>query len=61
MGTAMNNAVFERYKRKVYEKLREIDRDIIPASWWDTVIKYYYEHGFSEERTVQTILETRRT
>lgn len=56
----MDDVVFERFKGKVYEKLREIDRDIIPASWWDTVIKYC-DHGLSEERTVQMILETRKT
>lgn len=61
MGTAMNDAVFEHYKTRVYDKIREIDHDIIPASWWDTVIRYYYDHGFSEERTVQTILETKKT
>jgi hypothetical protein len=56
----MNDTAYERYKRKVYEKLREIDQSVNLAFWFDTVIKYCYDHGLSEERTVQTILETRR-
>jgi hypothetical protein len=54
----MQERMFERYKSKVYEKIKEIDRDIIPAGWWDTVIKYYFTSGYSEERAAHTILET---
>lgn len=56
----MQNKVFELYKTKVYEKIKAIDHDIIPASWWDTVIKYYFNSGYSEERAAHTILETLR-
>jgi hypothetical protein len=54
----MQDKMFELYKKKVYAKIKEIDRDIIPATWWDTVIKYYYNSGYSEERAAHTILET---
>ncbi len=54
----MQEKMFERYKARVYEKIKEIDRDIIPATWWDTVIKYYFTSGYSEERAAHTILET---
>lgn len=56
----MEDREFERFMERVYATIREIDRDVIPASWWDAVIKYYYDHGLSESRTTQTILETMR-
>jgi hypothetical protein len=49
---------FEMYKAKVYERLTETDRELIPAKWWETVIKHYYSQGYSEERTVRAIQET---
>ncbi len=56
----MPDKMFEIYKRKVYEKIREIDQTVIPTDWWETVIKYYYNSGYSEERAAHTILETLR-
>jgi hypothetical protein len=49
---------FESYKARVYERLTEADRNVIPASWWETVIRHYYNNGYSEERTVRAIQET---
>jgi len=57
---AMNDRIFEHYRKKVYERLREINPSFDPAAWFDTIIKYYFNHGLSEERTVQSILELRR-
>jgi hypothetical protein len=54
----MEDKFLEMYKKSVYEKLREVDRTIIPPTWWDSVIKHYYESGFSEEQTLRVILET---
>jgi hypothetical protein len=54
----MHDKVFDLYKAKVYGKIKEIDHDIIPATWWDTVIRYYFNSGYSEERAAHTILET---
>jgi hypothetical protein len=54
----MEDRFFTVYKQKVYEKLSEIDRSILPHTWWDSIIKHYYTLGYSEERTVRTILET---
>ena len=54
----MDEKFFDAYKKLVYERLTEIDKDIIPLKWWDSVIKHYYNVGYSEERTVRTILET---
>jgi hypothetical protein len=49
---------FEAYKTKVYEKLIGTDRTILPSTWWETVIRHYYNNGYSEERTVRAIQET---
>jgi hypothetical protein len=49
---------FEAYKARVYEKLTEADRSILPSSWWETVIRHYYHSGYSEERAVRSIQET---
>ncbi len=54
----MEDKYFETYKNKVYEKLKTIDTNVIPPTWWDSVIKHYYTQGYSEERTVRTIMET---
>lgn len=49
---------FEAYKAKVYEKLTEADRSVLPSAWWETVIKHYYNNGYSEERAFRAIQET---
>ena len=49
---------FEAYKSKVYERLTEADRSVLPSAWWETVIKHYYKNGYSEERAVRAIQET---
>jgi hypothetical protein len=54
----MDDKFLEMYKKRVYEKLNEVDRSIIPPSWWDSVIRHYCDLGFSEEQTVRVILET---
>jgi len=54
----MEDKFLEMYKKSVYEKLHEVDRSIIPPSWWDSVIRHYRDLGFSEEQTVRVILET---
>lgn len=54
----MEDRGFEQVKERVYATIMEIDHDVIPALWWDVVIKYYYDRALSEERIAQTILET---
>jgi hypothetical protein len=49
---------FEEYKKRVYGRLSETDRKIIPLSWWDSVIRHYFNLGYSDERAVRAILET---
>ena len=49
---------FEAYKTKVYEKLTDADRSVLPSAWWETVIRHYYKNGYSEERAVRAIQET---
>jgi hypothetical protein len=54
----MPDKYFENYKKRVFDKLVELDRDIIPESWWETVVKHYYDQGYSPDRTVRVVLET---
>jgi hypothetical protein len=54
----MEDKFFAAYKSRVYAKLTEAQRGAIPPTWWDSVIKYYYTMGYSEEQTVNIILET---
>ena len=49
---------FQAYKKRVYGRLSESERGVIPLTWWDSVIRYYFGLGYSEERTVRIILET---
>jgi len=54
----MPDTDFENYKKRVFDRLNELDREIIPASWWETVVKHYYQQGYSTGSTVRIILET---
>jgi hypothetical protein len=54
----MEDIFFEAYKKRVYEELERVGKGDIPAARWDSVIRHYYGLGYSEERTVRTILET---
>lgn len=58
METPSGDKYFEAFKARVYARLTEEDRDVIPAAWWETVIKHYYNNGYSEERIVRAIQET---
>ncbi len=55
---SMDDTFFEAYKKRVYEKLSETERGVIPMTWWESVIRHYYNLGYSEERTVRSIIET---
>ncbi len=57
-GGLMEDKRYETYKKSVYERLSQQQKDIIPLSWWDSVIKYYYRMGYLEDQTVHVILET---
>jgi hypothetical protein len=54
----MEDKFYVAYKNGVYARLSEAQKGVIPLSWWDSVIKYYYTMGYSEEQTVNVILET---
>ncbi len=54
----MEDKILEMYKKRIWEKIHETDRSVIPSEWWETVIKHYYELGYSEEETVRVIRET---
>jgi hypothetical protein len=54
----MEDKLFELYKKNVWAKLPKGSQDVIPAAWWETVIKHYYSLGYPEDQTVRVILET---
>jgi len=54
----MVERMFELYKSSVYLKIKEFDRDAIPASWWDTLIRHYFKMGYTDERAALSVLET---
>jgi len=56
----MDEKDFEAYKKKVYNRLSEADKNILPQTWWESVIKHYYNTGYSVDRAVRAILETVR-
>ena len=58
MPLSTEDRYFEAYKSKVYEKLTEADKSVLPSAWWETVIKHYYKNGYSEERAVRAIQDT---
>ncbi len=54
----MEDKILALFKKRVWEKIREMDRSVIPSEWWETVIKHYYELGYSEDETVRVIRES---
>lgn len=54
----MEDKLFELYKKNVWAKLPKGSQEVIPAAWWETVIKHYYTLGYPEDQTVRVILET---
>ena len=58
MQPTTDDKYYETYKAKVYKSLTDSDKTVIPSTWWETVIKHYYNTGYSEERTVRAIQET---
>ncbi len=56
----MTEQAFEAFKKRVYQKLSEEDKNILPETWWESVIRHYFNMGYSLERTVRAILETIR-
>jgi hypothetical protein len=58
MVSTQEDKFYEDYRSRVYEKLTDQERTILPPTWWETVIKHYYKTGYSEDRTVRAIQET---
>lgn len=58
MASEQEEKFYEEYRTRVYQKLTDAERTILPSTWWETVIKHYYNSGYSEERTVRAIQET---
>ncbi len=53
----MEDPIYASYKSQVLQRLGELKADVIPPSWWGTVIQHYYNVGYSVEQAVRAILE----
>jgi hypothetical protein len=57
----MKDREFDLYKHGVLERIKEVDHNIVSPFWWDTLIKYYFNAGFSKKQAARSILEIVRT
>ena len=53
----MRDNYFETYKSKVLRTMLEIDGRANPASLGDTLIRHYFNSGYSEKRAATAIIE----
>jgi hypothetical protein len=49
--------LFEIYKTRVFKTILEIDRKANPASLGDTLIRHYFNSGYTERRAVTAMIE----
>jgi hypothetical protein len=49
--------LFEIYKTRVFKTILEIDRKANPASLGDTLIRYYFNSGYTERRAATAMIE----
>ena len=53
----MQDNTFERYRSSVLRTISEIDRDANQVFFGDTLIRYYFDAGYSEVSAAAAILE----
>ncbi|HEX7574501.1 MAG TPA: hypothetical protein VF514_15550 [Bacteroidota bacterium] len=53
----MRDRIFEKYKTRVFKTILEIDRKANPASLGDTLIKHYFNAGYSERSAAIAMIE----
>ena len=53
----MRENLFEIYKTRVFKTIIEIDRKENPASLGDTLIRYYFNSGYTERRAATAMIE----
>ena len=53
----MRDHFFEIYKTRVFKTILEIDRRASPASLGDTLIRHYFNAGYTEKRAATAMIE----
>ena len=53
----MRDSYFETYKTRVFKTILEIDRNANPESLGDTMIRHYYNAGYSEKSAANAMIE----
>ncbi len=53
----MRDHFFEVYKTRVFKSILEIDRKADPASLGDTVIRHYFNAGYTERSAATSMIE----
>ena len=53
----MRDRFFEKYKTRVFKTILEIDRKANPAFLGDTLIKHYFNAGYSERSAAIAMIE----
>ena len=53
----MRESHFETYKSRVFKTMLEIDGRANPASLGDTLIRHYFNSGYSEKRAATAMIE----
>ena len=53
----MRDNYFEIYKTRVFKTILEIDRKANPESLGETMIRHYYNAGFSEKSAATAMIE----
>jgi hypothetical protein len=53
----MRDNYFETYRARVFKTILEIDRKASPASLGDTMIRHYFNAGYSEKSAATAMIE----
>jgi hypothetical protein len=56
----MRDKFFETYKTRVFKTILEIDRTANPSTLGDTLIKHYFNAGYSERSAATAVIEVVR-
>ena len=53
----MRDNLFENYRNRVFKTVLEIDRKANPASLGDTLLRHYFNAGYTERSAATAIIE----
>jgi len=53
----MRESLFEIYRNRVFKTVLEIDRKINPSSLGETLLRHYFDAGYTEKRAATAIIE----